>query len=659
MAFNNTLSFHGLTSGIIQRPAPKLKKLLVYYGFPVAYKGIWSAAGVIAELTANFDYWIVGHTYQDPAHEEYASTMAIMRACRAAGMKIYGYIPLGTSSYNYSIAQMTTITDQWMTIGVDGIFIDEYGFDYGNTRQRQIDMVNMVHSKGLPICANSWVMEEFVSDTLAETGWTAGDWRYDRWVQWNPTNLPSPKMPGDSYMFENFCYDNLGPTVVWDTQERGLLASALAKQKNVSIWALAVFGETTPGTLDVAKLGNLGTLDKAGDYITANAFLYDMPVVGSGGFSFGSNGTPLWAPLKQLPAIATAPTELAANDYTAMTGIRYFGKVKITVTNTATVQSVEVINSTPSTLGQSSGSGSEISLVSGTAGKLAAYTGPKALGEATYFDTPAIAKPAAPATDNLRWFARNRAGRALPHVLGPNATDVALQPALFGSSVYMWLPGAAATVSIAFGTTFTARNTGTSAAQAHPTKASTNALTSMTRATFTTGTTATGSSGIQSTATVAWRGNAANLGGFFFFARFGVEVLTSDIRVLVGLSSTNAAITTDPSTINNTIALTKDAADTTWQITARSGSATTKTNTGITITQGQILDFTLFAPPNAAFIGARVSNPLTGEILFETNLTANLPANNVFMYMHAQIMSTVTTTSKTLALNRMYCETDL
>ena len=38
---------------------PKLNRLLVYYGFPVAYKGMWSAPAVIAELTANFDYWIV------------------------------------------------------------------------------------------------------------------------------------------------------------------------------------------------------------------------------------------------------------------------------------------------------------------------------------------------------------------------------------------------------------------------------------------------------------------------------------------------------------------------------------------------------------------------------------------------------------------------
>jgi len=108
----------------------------------------------------------------------------------------------------------------------------------------------------------------------------------------------------------------------------------------------------------------------------------------------------------------------------------------------------------------------------------------------TYLDYPATTIPAAPVS-GLRTFARSRAGRILPHIIGPSGVDVALQPALFGNTVFMWLPGTGTTVAINFGTAFTARNNGTAAAQAHPTKASTNAMTSLSRATFGTGTTAT------------------------------------------------------------------------------------------------------------------------------------------------------------------------
>ena len=347
---------------------PRLNSLLVYYGYPIAYKGIWNADAIVAEISASHDYWIVGHTYQDPAHEEYASTVAIMRGVRAAGVKLYGYIPLGVNSYNYTVAQIEAITDQWMAIGVDGIFIDEYGFDYGNTRQRQVDVVNMIHTKGLPICANAWVMEEFVTDSLAETGWPSDDWRYVRWQEWNPTNIPSPAQQGDSYLFENFCYDHLGPTAVWDTQERAEGARALALQNDVSVWGVAVFAETTPGTLDTAKLGNLATMPAAGEYISANAYLYDINVVGSGGFSFGSNGTPLWAPLRQLPESAQLPASPAENNYTDKTGVRFFGPVRVKVTNTATIQAVEVTDATPLRLGEASdgpGSGLDADLLDG------------------------------------------------------------------------------------------------------------------------------------------------------------------------------------------------------------------------------------------------------------------------------------------------------
>lgn len=245
------------------------------------------------------------------------------------------------------------------------------------------------------------------------------------------------------------------------------------------------------------------------------------------------------------------------------------------------------------------------------------------------------------------------------HMVGPAGIDVAMQPALFGNSVYMWLPGTGTTAAINWGTNWTARNAGTGAAQAHPTKAATNDLTSLNRATFTTGTTATGSSGVQSAATVAWRGNAAGRGGFFFFARFAVEVAAADIQLLVGLSALNAALAGEPSAQNNTIALTKDTADTDWHLTTR-GTVTTKTPTGCPVTQGQILDLTLFAPPNGSNVTARLVDAMTGTVYLDNvAITANLPAATTFLFAHAQIRSVTGVTGKLLALNRIYVETDL
>lgn len=326
---------------------------------------------------------------------------------------------------------------------------------------------------------------------------------------------------------------------------------------------------------------------------------------------------------------------------------------KIMVWNGTTWNAIDTAGSgSGDVVGPSGSSDGHLLVSSGTTGKV--------LREATWFDTQATGIPAAPASGDLRWFARSRAGRVLPHIIGPSGIDVALQPGLFGNSIYMWLPGTGTTVAINWATSWTARNSGTGTAQAHPTKVSTNALTSLNRATFGTGTTTTGSSGIQSTASVAWRGNAANLGGFFYFARFGVETHEAAMQYMVGLSALNAALTGEPSVQNNTLALCKDSTDSNWFFVSRDGTTTTKTATELAVATGTILDLTMFAPPNGSNVTVRLANAVNGTVYMDNVvITANLPVNTTFLFAHAQCRSTVGTTAKLLALNRIYVECDL
>ena len=277
-----------------------------------------------------------------------------------------------------------------------------------------------------------------------------------------------------------------------------------------------------------------------------------------------------------------------------------------------------------------------------------------------YLDIPDVATPAAPSAGNLRIFAKNRANRATLNTIGPAGIDVAYQPAFFGNTIIMWMPSGT-TAQTAIGTTYTARNVGTAAAQATPARASTNAMTSLSRAQFGTGTTATGASGTQTTSTVAWRGNAAGLGGFFFNARFGVETTAADLRMMVGLSANNAAMAADGSTWANTVAIVKDTADSTWQIATRNAATLTKTATGCTVTAGQVLDLYIFAAPNnSATIYVRLVDAVTGTIFMDdVAITSNLPVNTTFLYMQAHCMSVTGTTAKILSLNKMYLEQDL
>lgn len=142
--------------------APDRNRLFIYYGNPIAYKGLWDVESIVTEIANNYDIWVVGDTYQDPTHEVYAQTVEIITKLRQRGVVIYGCVPIGANTSALTPSQITQRIDQWTTIGVDGIFLDEFDFDYGNTRSKQIEIVNYVHSKGLPYCANAWFLLGFL-----------------------------------------------------------------------------------------------------------------------------------------------------------------------------------------------------------------------------------------------------------------------------------------------------------------------------------------------------------------------------------------------------------------------------------------------------------------------------------------------------------------
>jgi hypothetical protein len=167
----------------------------------------------------------------------------------------------------------------------------------------------------------------------------------------------------------------------------------------------------------------------------------------------------------------------------------------------------------------------------------------------------------------------------------------------------------------------------------------------MKRALFATGTTATGASGTQSAQQLVWRGSSAGLGGFFFFARVGVDsTYVNTVQLMTGVSAMNSALGGQPSAQNNSIVLGKDSGDTTWQIITRNGTTATKTDTGVTIASGQVMDFYIFAAPNDSKVTVR---------LVEQTM------NTTMMYAHHHIRSTAGTTAKGYALNRIYVETDI
>jgi hypothetical protein len=163
------------------------KKLLVYYGIPSRINGSAGNTAAAALQFTNYAYVVFGQDLEmddPPGETKHADTIAVIATIHAnASTAVYGYITIGTyyldendvvqPSRNYTDLEINTRVGRWMNMGVDGIFFDEFGFDYllksdgthddCNARSRQNLAVSFVHNTyAKPVIANGFIPSEVI-----------------------------------------------------------------------------------------------------------------------------------------------------------------------------------------------------------------------------------------------------------------------------------------------------------------------------------------------------------------------------------------------------------------------------------------------------------------------------------------------------------------
>jgi hypothetical protein len=174
--------------------------LLIYYGwinsFNSAQNG-WDNNKVAKDLS-KYSLIVFGDGVEDPGHGDYANTQAIIGKVKALNpeAKIFGYV----ACYQ-SLANFQTKVDQWNTLGVHGIFMDESGYDYGdvstNGREAFNTKVEYVHGRSSSniVFVNSWTMDHIIG--------TVNDPSFPN-STWNPDLLASALTSDDWYLLESF-----------------------------------------------------------------------------------------------------------------------------------------------------------------------------------------------------------------------------------------------------------------------------------------------------------------------------------------------------------------------------------------------------------------------------------------------------------------------
>lgn len=261
--------------------------------------------------------------------------------------------------------------------------------------------------------------------------------------------------------------------------------------------------------------------------------------------------------------------------------------------------------------------------------------------------------PSTPWAGTAYLYAKTISGRAVPKFKGPSGVDTPLQSALWGNNICLWTP-TAATAGLWQGTAGTSAGTYSTAL---PT--TTNLYTSMKRARWANVATTTNQVlGQRNTEAMFFRGSTVG-GGFFFFARAGMDVWTNGGRFFAGMHSATTVVSADPSGLNNTVGFCVDAADNGAISFLTRGASATKASTGFTLASNTGFDFYIFCKPGDTEYDWRIVNISTGDEASGT-ATANLPSSTTMLSAGVLASNGALTaaTAVQLGVNRIYVETD-
>lgn len=272
--------------------------------------------------------------------------------------------------------------------------------------------------------------------------------------------------------------------------------------------------------------------------------------------------------------------------------------------------------------------------------------------------------PASSATSTLALYSKSLSGRMMPKAIGPAGIEYALQPSMFQQAITYWSPTTSATGKWE-------RTDGYNVGTYSTALPSPNTLyNSMKRGVYkTSSVTANLQAGQAGNELLFTLSSTAGMGGFFFFARVGIELWSSSTRYFVGLTSrpTLDICTSNIAAYLNTVGFYIDSGMTSWAFYhASTGTGTTETISGLSIlssgatTNGLGYDMYIYCPANTNTIYYRLDEINAATTRISSSVTNHLPNSTAFMRPVAMCGNLNTSSlAAQIGIITMYVETDL
>jgi hypothetical protein len=258
-----TAAVASVTAGSASRvegPVPPAR-LAIYYGIPSLVNGAGGDVEHAARVFAEYDVVVFGDGLQYDALRpagpsagpvEHQRTRAIIRrlvALRPA-VQLFGYLPLGDTQ-RLSSAALTDGVHRWQDMGVHGIFLDEAGYDFGVTRARQNEIVDLIHGAELRVFANAFNPDDVLAPEIVPLNGRGGG---------NPPGLPARLGPRDLLLLESFVVrvGEVEPPKPWF--ERSRKAAAHARRTGVGVMTVTTTRPDTPFDASLCELAWWGSV---------------------------------------------------------------------------------------------------------------------------------------------------------------------------------------------------------------------------------------------------------------------------------------------------------------------------------------------------------------------------------------------------------------
>jgi len=240
------------------------QNLLVYYGYLNSFNSAtngWNNENVAMDM-AKYDVCVFGDGVQAPAHPDYANSQIIIARLKSIkpDIKIFGYV-----TANQTIGNFQTKTDQWDTLQIHGIFIDEAGYDYNVSRDDLNARVQHIRSKTYAnkSFVNAWNMNHIVG--------VVNDPSYPN-ATWNPSLHASLLDSRDIYLLESFAVNtdaysgNSGYATQSDVLSRGNLAVSNSSTFGIKVATLGVIANASGTGQDLYNFSYNASLMFGADY---------------------------------------------------------------------------------------------------------------------------------------------------------------------------------------------------------------------------------------------------------------------------------------------------------------------------------------------------------------------------------------------------------